>query len=107
MRERLPSTLNVCSSSTDINNMPPPQKAKNNSDAAETVSWTDDEVELLLGVVRSYSSQKDYQGLEWESVISKYEDIRRKSIRIRWKNCLHYKTLRTEQHIGYKVLTLD
>ena len=58
-----------------------------------TVSWTDDEVELLLGVVCSYSSQKDY---EWESAKSKCED-RRKSIRIRRKNCLHYKTLRIEQ----------
>ena len=43
--------------------MLPPKKAKNDSDAAETVSWTDDEVELLLGVVRSYSSQNDYKGL--------------------------------------------
>ena len=69
MRERLPSTLPVGSSSTDINNMPPSKKAKKDSNAAETVSWTDDEVELLLGVVRSYSLQKDYKGLEWESVI--------------------------------------
>ena len=29
-------------------------------------SLTDDEVELLLEVVRSYFSQKDYEGLEWE-----------------------------------------
>ena len=35
------------------------------------------EVELLLGVVRAYSSQKNYEGLEWESVKSKYEDIRK------------------------------
>ena len=74
-----------------------PKKAKRDSDAAETVSWTDDEVELLLGAARLYSFQKDYEGLEWESVKSKYEDIRRKSIQIRWNNCLHYKTLRIEQ----------
>ena len=97
MQEQLPSTLPVCSSSTDINDMPPPKKAKKDSDAAEIVSWTDDEVELLLGVVRSYSSQKDYEELEWEIVKSKYEDISRKSIQNRWKNCLHYKTLQIEQ----------
>ena len=83
MRERLPSTLPVFSSSRDINTMPPPKKAKKNSGAAETVNWTDDEVELLLGVVCSYSFQKDYDELEWESAKRKYEDIRRKSIRIR------------------------
>ena len=86
MQERLPSTLPVCSSSTDINDVPPPKKAKKDSDAAEIVSWTDDEVELLL--VRSYSSQKDYEELEWEIVKSKYEDISRKSIQNRWKNCM-------------------
>ena len=73
------------------------KRPKLDSGAAGTVSWTDDEVELLLGVVRSYSFQKEYEGLECESVKSKYEDIRRKSIQIRWKNCLHYKTLRIEQ----------
>ena len=41
------------------------------------MSWTDDEVELQLGVVCAYSSQKDYESLEWESVKSKYEDIRK------------------------------
>ena len=40
--------------------MPPQKKTKKDSDATETVSLTDDEKELLLGVVRSYSSQKDY-----------------------------------------------
>ena len=77
--------------------MPPPKKAKKNSDAAETVSWTDDEVELLLRVVRSDSSEQDDEGLEWESAKSKYEDIRRKSVGIRWKTGLHYKTLRIDQ----------
>ena len=41
------------------------------------MSWTDDEVGLLLGVVLSYNSQKDYEGLERESVKNKYEDIRK------------------------------
>ena len=33
-------------------------------------------VELLLEVVRAYFFQKDYEGLQWESIKSKYEDIR-------------------------------
>ena len=45
--------------------MPPKKKARVNPDATEeNLSWTDDEVELLLAVVRAYSSQKDYEGLE-------------------------------------------
>ena len=53
-----------------------PKKAHRESENSEVLNWTDNEVELLLGVVRSYSSQKDFDGLEWESVKSKYEDIR-------------------------------
>ena len=49
-----------------------PQKGqKGFQDTAETVSWTDDEGEILLGVVRSYSSQKDDEGLEWEEQLKK------------------------------------
>ena len=66
-------------SSFDKVKMPPKKKARVDPDATEAnLSWTDDEVELLLGVVRAYSSQKDYEGLEWESVKSKYEDIRKR-----------------------------
>ena len=58
--------------------MAPKKKARVDPDSTEAnLSWTDDEVELLLGVVRAYSSQKDYEGLEWVSVKSKYEDIRK------------------------------
>ena len=63
-------------SSFDKVKMAPKKKARVDPDATEAnLSWTDDEVELLLGVVRGYSSQKNYEGLEWESVNSKYEDI--------------------------------
>ena len=65
-------------SSFDKVKMAPKAKARVDPDSTEgNLSWTDDEVELLLGVVRAYSSQKDYEGLEWESVKSKYEDIRK------------------------------
>ena len=62
--------------------MPPKKKARVNPDATEeNLSWTDDEVELLLAVVRAYSSQKDYEGLEWESV--KSTEVRRYQKRFR------------------------
>ena len=44
-----------------------PKKAETDSNSTESANWTDDEVELLLGVVRSYFSQKNHEGLEWES----------------------------------------
>ena len=61
-----------------VKKMPPKKKARVDSDVTEAnLNWTDDEVELLLGVVRAYSSQMDYEGLEWESVKSRYKDIRK------------------------------
>lgn len=64
--------------------MPPKKKAKVSvqGQGSENLSWSDIEVELLLGVVRLYSSQKDYDGIEWESVKSKYEDIRKEFVTI-------------------------
>lgn len=59
----------------DDNKMPPKKKKTARVDQDSNLSWTDDEVELLLGVVRAYSFQKDYEGLQWESIKSKYEDI--------------------------------
>ena len=42
------------------------KKAKTDFNSTQNnVNWTDNEVELLLGVVLFYSSQKDYEGLEW------------------------------------------
>ena len=37
--------------------------------------WTDDETELLLSVTHKYKVKKSSQGVDWESVGSKYEDI--------------------------------
>ena len=63
--EWLPSS--VLFLSFDKVKMPLKKKARVDPDATEAnLSWTDDKVELLLGVVRAYSSQKDYEGLEWE-----------------------------------------
>ena len=68
-------------SSFDKVKMTPKKKARVNPDATkENLRWIDDEVELLLVVVRAYSSQKDYEVLEWESVKSKYENIRKECV---------------------------
>ena len=56
------------------------KRPRTDSDATGNVDWTDDEVELPLGVVRSYSFQKDQEGLEWEIVKNQYEDIRKEFI---------------------------
>ena len=37
--------------------------------------WTDDETSLLLQVVMDFKAQKSSQGLDWEAVKSRYEDI--------------------------------
>ena len=47
------------------------KRSKADSNSTESVSWRDKEVELLLGVVCSYSLEKDHGGLEWESMKSK------------------------------------
>ena len=41
--------------------MPPKKKSKLGEEiqGRENLTWTDEEVELLLGVVRSYASQKN------------------------------------------------
>ena len=73
--------------------MPPKKKTRVNPEAIEeNLSWRDDEVELVLVVVRAYFSQKDYKGLEWESVKSKYKAIRKDFV------TLHY-----EQQDGHEL----
>ena len=37
--------------------------------------WTDDEVELLLGVINDYKTEKAGEAIDWESVKNKYADI--------------------------------
>ena len=52
--------------------MPPTRKT---TGGEETFIWTDDEVELLLNIAIDYKAQKLVQGVSWESVQSKYNDI--------------------------------
>lgn len=39
------------------------------------LTWTDDEVELLLRVTQEYKTAKAAENVNWESVQSKYSDI--------------------------------
>ena len=39
------------------------------------VTWTDDEVELLLTVANEYNVSKTAENVDWESVQRKYTDI--------------------------------
>ena len=50
------------------------KKAKANSEK-DTFKWSDDEVELLLKVTHDYKVLKASEGVDWESVQSKYSDI--------------------------------
>ena len=49
--------------------------AKDVSGGGESFKWTDDEAELLLKVTRDYKVLKAAEGVDWESVQSKYSDI--------------------------------
>ena len=58
--------------------MPPPKKKmkKSNEESNNTFIWTDEKRQLLLEVILHYKSDKAGQGFDWESVKSKYCDIR-------------------------------
>jgi hypothetical protein len=89
--------------------MPPKKKSKlgEESKGSENLTWSDEEVELLLRVVRAYASQKDFDGIEWESVKNKYEDIRQQFIAIYQKSDgKHDVTLFTREKIASKIKDL-
>ena len=48
---------------------------KSNEKAKKDFQWTDDEAELLLSVTYDYKTAKAVDGVDWESIKSKYEDI--------------------------------
>ena len=59
----LPSSLPFCSPSTEHQQNAAQKEAGTDSVVTENFSWTDDEVQQLLDVFRSYS-HNDYNGLE-------------------------------------------
>ena len=48
---------------------------KSNEKAKKDFQWTDDEAELLLSITYNYKTAKAVDGVDWESIKSKYEDI--------------------------------
>ena len=51
-----------------------PKKTSKKMPQKKDFQWTDDEAELLLSTCYDYKSAKALDGVEWESVKSKYED---------------------------------
>ena len=47
-----------------------------NKDKKKEFTWTDDKVELLLNVANDFKVSKAAESVDWESVKSKYSDIR-------------------------------
>ena len=50
-------------------------KQTNKQMTPSTLSWTDDEVELLLKVTNEYKVSKTAENVDWESVQKKYCEI--------------------------------
>ena len=42
---------------------------------AETFSFTNDEIQLLLETYIEYKAEREYCGVDWKSVRNKYEQI--------------------------------
>ncbi|KAL9956170.1 hypothetical protein ACROYT_G037611 [Oculina patagonica] len=43
--------------------------------ADKNFTWSDEEINLLLNVVIDYKARKAGEGVDWETVMSKYEDV--------------------------------
>ena len=92
--------------------MPPKKKAKTQpqqeKEQSSNLVWSDDEIELLLGVVQAFTSEKEFQGVEWESVKSKYEDIRKEFVILYDQKGLkeHETAIFTRERIASKIKDL-
>lgn len=51
------------------------------------IKWEDRDIELLLECTKKYKTEKEYDSVNWESVKSKYEDIRVIFVRNRGEGC--------------------
>ena len=60
----------------------------------ENFSFTDDEIQLLLEVSIEYKVEREYCGIDWESVRNKYEQIQGKLIEQYPKNST-FQTVKT------------
>ena len=66
----------VTSCDTCKNKMVRQKKADlSSSEARDNFKWMDDEAELSLNITRDYKVSKAAEGIDWESIQSKYADI--------------------------------
>ena len=56
--------------------MPPKKKSKGEENSAKNFTWEDEETELLLEVIKHYKSDKEGEGYDWESIKTKYVEIK-------------------------------
>ena len=54
------------------------QEGKKKNGKASDFNWTDDEIQLLLEVCFDFKAESDYEGVNWESKRTKYEQIKSK-----------------------------
>ena len=92
--------------------MPPKKKAKTEptqeKEHLSNLVWSDDEIELLLGVVQAFASEKEFEGAELESVKSKHEDIRKEFVTLYDQKGLkeHATAIFTRERIASKIKDL-
>ena len=53
----------------------PPTKKQKTDESVRNFTWTDEEVSLLLSTVLDYKTKQTYNGVDWESIKTKYVDI--------------------------------
>ena len=53
-------------------------KGKKKNRKASDFNWMDDEIQLLLEVCFDFKAESDYEGVNWESKRTKYEQIKSK-----------------------------
>ena len=77
------------------------ERSSTTSKATETeFCWTDDETQLLLESVNQYRCKYEYEGINWQSVRSKYERTPEISIDSYPKNSVEGKELENAEVIS-------
>ena len=54
------------------------QECKKKNGKASDFNWTDDEIQFLLEVCFDFKAENDYEGVNWGSKRTKYEQIKSK-----------------------------
>ena len=52
------------------------QEGKKKNGKASDFNWTGDEIQLVLEVCFDFKAESDYEGVNWESKRTKYEQIK-------------------------------